>query len=392
VYDVGMVWARALWAVRTALTDILPGAEGTDLADRLALEGYEYVHGWVVAFEAAAKGMIDAARKILKDHPQRDTIVPTMIETFTGFGILALGVQAVGRGHDAQGNPVWLAGSDAGCLFAVDSGQPLNWKKIKFTGEDGRTGVNALSTAGSKVTIATEWGIFTWDASQAEEDPEESGAWPRTERPRCLLEANGQIYVGTNHGVRRLVNNQWELWNRDICCLEGLVLDIDVMVLQPQPVCVAATFADLRYAKLDDEPTWKSFALQSTRFTCVLAVADTAYAGTAGQGVMRLVFGADGSLRVDDQGAIPLGELDNRIVLKLALANGLLYAGTTDGLFQVDLTNPGTGWSSAPGFPQDIMVTALASAGPVLMVGTADRRFHIWEGAMPWRSFDLPST
>lgn len=51
-YDIGMVWARALWDLRTIL--------GPERTDYLAVQAYPYLHGSIVNFESAADGLIEA--------------------------------------------------------------------------------------------------------------------------------------------------------------------------------------------------------------------------------------------------------------------------------------------------------------------------------------------
>jgi hypothetical protein len=65
IYDLSMVWARALWDIRSLLAaDPAWGpVQGPNMADHLALEGYVRCHGPIINFLIAASGMIDSARK-----------------------------------------------------------------------------------------------------------------------------------------------------------------------------------------------------------------------------------------------------------------------------------------------------------------------------------------
>jgi hypothetical protein len=60
-----MVWARALWDIRSLLiSDPAWGnTKGSDMADHLALQGYFPCHGFNINFLIAANGIIDSARK-----------------------------------------------------------------------------------------------------------------------------------------------------------------------------------------------------------------------------------------------------------------------------------------------------------------------------------------
>ena len=65
IYDLSMVWARALWDIRSLLAaDPAWGpVQGPNMADRLALEGYIRCHGSIINFLIAANGMVDSTRK-----------------------------------------------------------------------------------------------------------------------------------------------------------------------------------------------------------------------------------------------------------------------------------------------------------------------------------------
>lgn len=54
-YDIGMIWARALWDLRTILNPAR--------TDFLAVQGYPYLHGSIVNFEMAAEGLMEADKR-----------------------------------------------------------------------------------------------------------------------------------------------------------------------------------------------------------------------------------------------------------------------------------------------------------------------------------------
>lgn len=157
-YDVGMVWARALWDLRQVL--------GPAEADWLAVQAYPYLHGYISSFELAAEGLMEADRQ---QRPLIDLTNATL-PIWAGRGICAgQGIVAF-----AEAGGTLIAGSDAGIL-EFTAGSDWQLQKNNLLGQTlsgivalaADTGNNRFYAAAHLPTAATasaqrEWtpGIF----------------------------------------------------------------------------------------------------------------------------------------------------------------------------------------------------------------------------------------
>ena len=140
VYDVGMVWARALWDLRQLV--------GPDQADWLAVQAYPYLHGYIANFELAAEGMLDVDIR----HGSGIKLTNGTQPLWANRGIAA--GQGV-RGFAQQGNEERLshliAGTDAGILVSSDDGKSWSPDTDTLMGGGMLTGVVAVAAAPDRV-------------------------------------------------------------------------------------------------------------------------------------------------------------------------------------------------------------------------------------------------
>lgn len=389
VYDVGMVWARALWDIRKEL--------GADTTDRLAVDAFNYVHGWVANFETAAEGLIDGALKANLPEAQ----IANVIDTFAKRGILAeRGVQALAGVSSSGGNPMLLVGSDAGVKRYTGPNSP--WE------DWGLKGVVALTAEGSTVYAATETGVYQRDVpgnawSQV-------GKWPETETPLCMVVSGGIIYVGTSHGVYRYAQNHWLPWNPADSPFEGIALKMTMASIKgtdnnQYQICFVANVTSMgNMAAVTpgaaNPASWPNLSTitPGARLTA-LAVRrdaqqrDTLYAGTLSHGIwQRQGVTYDVGFGLNDDSSweeIPGNTtMDGKAVLCLAIDNAgnRLLAGTTGGLFEQSFS--GASWSRITGVPSDAIVTCVLLAGNVLLVGTANQGVHVQDGGV-WKQHNI---
>ena len=200
-YSVGMVWARALWKIRERF-----GADGLDplLADKLALDSYFYMPGWLANFETAAEGILDGV-----DAGR----MKQLAEWFGARNILAgRGVQAL-----ALAGTEVLVGTDAGVRRSATPA--IAWGGWEtFPAGEGVTGL-AHDITSHQTFAATERGVYAWDAA-AGWTPH--GTWKTSlnqETPLCLAAVGGMVYAGTARGLYALAaatpGEDWLPWAGD---------------------------------------------------------------------------------------------------------------------------------------------------------------------------------
>jgi hypothetical protein len=382
VYDVGMVWARALWDIRNLLGDGLK-------ADRLALNASLGLHGWVANFETAAEGVIYSARKI----GYSEAVVKEIIDAFAARGIIAeRGVQGLAQ-VQAGGQTLIFVGADSGVWrYVGQAGHALDHWGLKD--------VVALAAEAPFVYAATETGIFSRDVNEA--DWEELGAWPPSETPLCLTAYQGNILVGTSHGVYRLSGNQWLPWNPPVNPFERIALKQLLAMVHDNStgmdkrVCFVADMTEggcaMEFDPAQSNPpcAWSLTPINGARLTALAMQGDTLYAGTVWSGVWQRrhvvlsAFGLGGDAWAPVSGGLPPASA----VLCLAVDtnNNQLLAGTTAGLYTKDA---GDNWSLVVGGPPDAaMVTNVMRVGANLFAGTANRGLWV-QDASGWHIYEV---
>ena len=394
VYDVGMVWARALWDIRGLLAGT-HGALGPDLADQLALDAFSYVHGWVANFEMAAEGLIDSARR---NAEVTEDQVAAIITLFAQRGILAeRGVQTLALAEDSQGEEVLLVGTDAGLKRSTDGGHTWhNWGNL--SGDGVLQGVVALAAEDTTVYAAAEDGVYKRGTADAAWSP--VGEWPAEHRPFCIVVADGKVYVGTGRGVLfhdSTTTQDWPRWELSQSPFEDLVLDVAMGVSGLQTHLYVANMRAPRRRSLlltvlfdwsstgelkeEDEvtPSTDDAGEEEVGLSTAIAVDnDRAYAGTLAHGIWEQLLQPDATT----WSQIATKEnLANGAVLALRSHQGHLFAATTSGLFEGTRVNGDWTWQQVQieNASVDIVTDVLPTDGR-LLVGTASQGLWVRDG------------
>ncbi|MDY6874678.1 MAG: hypothetical protein SWK90_00515 [Chloroflexota bacterium] len=404
VYNVSMVWARALWDVREIL--------GYDPADRLALKAFECVHGWVANFETAAEGLIAAARQ--SNLPEGT--VDQIINTFAQRSILAeRGVQALVHFQDTGGQKNFLVGTDAGVRrFLYQAGTGSLTESTNGWNLSENEGVVALvyDSARNTVYAATEGGVYqrpintnTWSAL---------GAWPEEEAPLSMVMDAGKLYVGTAGKVwlGDPATGNWQQWGGEVETLSaetpsnipgglpvassgpeqplagsaGVALDLAAGVTNGDRYVYAANMMTPRYRGINvagfnrwiETPGIGGDGIKPLS-TAVAVNGGFVCAGTLAHGIWRRRLGApltEGWSRVD------VGQKVEGAVLALKTRGTDLYAGTTAGLFKGTPQGQNWIWTHEPigGGTTAPIITAVLPADGKLLVGTATGELWFHDG------------
>lgn len=393
VYDVGMIWARALWDIRTYLSQQVDVGDGVTLADYLAIQSYRCVLGWSSSFETAAESLITAARlelsRIVGLSPERQKrIVKDIQDIVMSRGILAeRGIQAIGQ-VISGGATRWLAGADSGLRVSADPKHLwANWQQVVTNGGNALPGVVDLFVAGDQVYIATELGIFCWNAASGAFVADKVGAAElAAETPRCLSMVDGQLVVGTNRTLWRFDNvaQTWQSWAPAGRELKLAASRIVTTTVNGQDFILVAALNHIRYAELNPgaaaAPDWKTIILLNGQneevepgwIMGLCAVGSTLYTATLSHGIWRVQLSINaGSLDARIVPAPMSGSTGMGKVQRLIQAgNSKLYAGTTTGLFEFDLQAGAASWTRVVGSP-DAIATVVCHVGGAVAVGTA---------------------
>lgn len=393
VYDVGMIWARALWDIRTYLSQQVDVGDGVALADYLVIQSYRCVLGWISSFETAAESLITAARlelsRIAGLSPERQQrIVKDIQGIFMSRGILAeRGIQAIGQ-VISGGATRWLVGADSGLRVSVDPRQPwASWQQVEINGGNALPGVVDLFVNGDQVYIATELGIFHWNAASGAFVADKVGAAElAAETPRCLSMVGGQLVVGTNRTLWRFDNvaGTWQLWAPGGLELKLAASQIVMTTVNGQDFILVAALNHIRYAELNpgaaSAPNWKTITFSNGQndevepgwIMALCAVGSTLYTATLSRGMWQVQLSIDNGLldahvvSKSMSGSTGMGK-----VLRLIQAdNGKLYAGTTTGLYEFDLQANAASWTRVVDSP-DTIATVVCHVGGAVAVGTA---------------------
>ncbi len=118
-YDVGMIWARALWDLRRVLGD-------GNQADKLVVQTMPYLHGYIANFELAAEAILDVDIKMMESLNLANGSQPI----WAGRGIAAgQGVHGFAQASDdadtddsSDDKTFIIAATDAGIFFSTDNG------------------------------------------------------------------------------------------------------------------------------------------------------------------------------------------------------------------------------------------------------------------------------
>jgi len=120
----------------------------------------------------------------------------------------------------------------------------------------------------------------------------------------------------------------------------------------------------------------------------LLAVGDTLFAATGGDGVYRTT---DQGTTWEQTSGEPEGVLQNEIVPALAESDGVLLAGTAyERIFRS--TDGGSTWlRSSSGIPQDDIILSLAVSGTHFLAGTGTGIYYSTDAGLNWLPSNVPA-
>lgn len=404
IYDVGMVWARALWDLRVPL--------GDDAVDRLAIDSYLAVHGWLCDFELAAEALIE---KLRKTAGISQAGIAAVIDSFAGRNILAeAGVQALTL-WPVGGQVYLVVGDDQGVRGrTLTAGAPWHdWTLPAFTT------VIALAAGANRLYAATDHAVYrgtpvnpnqvNWQRLGGNQPWWQSRTLSLHVQPNPG--GNDEVMVGSARGVWRYQagNDTWQQVNlAQAAAFNGVGWRLARATLNPQKqACVVAAFARLEVIDVPETDGWRDLAPPNTWITALFCQNDRILIGTLNQGILRQQLHYSEYLGITDLEAPwqPLRDatgqavLANQTILSLTLEGTLLTVGTTAGLFQLQLDNNWqvVQWSAVPlvaaGSPAmfSVLVSGVDGANtPVLAAGTTKGEVFIrrrQNGQNQWSPF-----
>ena len=367
VYDVGMVWARALWDLRQLL--------GPELTDRLVIQAYPYLHGYIANFELAAEGLLQADIQLTTVNLANGTQ-----PIWAGRGIAAgQGVHGFAQASDGT----LIAACDAGILRSTNQGASWTLERENLSPRGTLTGVVAVASDGnvlyaaaqlppnSAAGVNTQWdpGVFQRDISTSGSRWQAIPGWPDDATPLSLLVvASGVLMIGSSRGVYT--------WNRSTGTWVFPTSDSRFNALNLAVVTAASGAQRVRACSPTDlyQYRWQGPPTSLT---------------TEWTPAPANLFGSDQTVRltaaaVRQQDELFVGSLNglwrvalnwdtNRIsristsVLALAANGSRLYLATPD---EVLMTDDGTQFTSLSLPGNGVTVISLLATGTYLLAGT----------------------
>lgn len=413
-YRVGMIWARALWDLRTLAVEAARpnGAAAIDQAvfnvDLTALNAYKHLHGWIINYEAAAEAvLLEAGRTGVGT-----AAIQTEMAERTIFA--EIGVHSIVRTPAGE----ILTGSDQGvCKLNGNALTTLNarFDVISF----------APITNGTDLFAASESGV--WHANNATfTNWNQRATLPNDLTPLCIAHEDPFVFVGTADGIWRLDlgTNGWTHWRAagDFADLTwnllGSTLNVGASPVQPFRLLFAADMTQfgkvtvIRENNVDVTAAkgWKPFKAtagsaldaDNAHVISLMEHAGVLYIGTITDGVYRytarvytpLTLALDGTIT-----KISGVALDKRAVYCLATAmlsvtrNGVitrelhLLAGTNDGIFTMPVA--GGNWTQVME-TDNLMVRQILVDGAVWYAATFNHGLCVKNNASAWTKDIMP--
>lgn len=375
IYDVGMIWARALWDLRRFLSP--------QEVDVLALRSFLAARGWVTSFEVLAEAVLHE----LSGDPLLQAAVTRLLQA---RGIVAA---ADVRALLADGDLI-LAGGDKESLASPDGG--LNWESLPLSG------VVDLAATTEHLYALTDVGVYQCSRDDMQQwtligDIAQPGQQGRNlGRPLSLAATSGgNLFLGAGGGVYTATANNPLQWSpvptTEANPLIGLPLDMALIPSAAATHLVAAGFRAVwvRPLPVDASKDWKQIGLSDRSqdlVVCITSHNADVHVGTCRSGIWQGAPNALGFF-APKQIATPANLGDGAV---LCLAARLqpsigLFAGTTAGLFVGAPSHTGAwSWKAVAGLPDGAFPTALAMQAGALFVGTAHHGLWRQDAAGDW--------
>jgi hypothetical protein len=381
VYDVGMVWARALWDLRRLL--------GPGQTDWLVVAAYPYLHGYIANFELAAEALLGVDLHVSNNLSLSNGTQPV----WAGRGIVA-GQGVYGFAQASTGE--LLAAADIGILQSGDKG--VTWTlQNGILGGGALTGVVAVAAAKGTTScyaaaqlppnpeadpMQTQWtpGIYECTTPGAAWQP--LGNWAATTgnaTPLCLhVTSSNLVLVGTSNGVYSCdTTTTTPSWARvgSTTLLKNNFPAFDLVSIGAN--VYACTFKRTQQINRASTPgllgwgtTTGLFGGADVRATCLIESQGSPYVGTMRDGLSRLSLAGS---TMSTQRVYPPAGSPIEAILALAAGGTDLFLATPGGVFRCTSTsganlafNP-----LAPALGSDVKVLGLfVTTDSRLLVGT----------------------
>ncbi|MBX3051415.1 MAG: hypothetical protein KF753_08085 [Caldilineaceae bacterium] len=394
-YDIGMIWARALWDLRQLL--------GPAETDFLVVQGYPYLHGSIANFETAAQGLIEA--DIRGEQFNAEAAVKPIFSTrglmsSTGtFGFAQSGggalIAATDLGIQLRTAGGWVADTTPG-IDAIAGVASL-------AAGDGRLYVVAVPPRAAQITSLPPWrtGLYQRENNQWTEigAPDHTAlgvyALPTASGNRLFIATTGGVYWIENGSPARLGNTQDEHPVHDLLVWNGPG--------SPSRLLMAARSDKVAAVDLDSVPpgnpgaaVWNSLPVGDQLRVAALAVRQKSiagavaeeelYVGTVDGGIWR--YGANDEFHPTNLTAQP-----DAAILALTAREARLVWSTPEGV----------GWSTdgetamrlALPCPSALVVSLHLQADGILFAGTFAHgiwRVNLNEAVPAWHAERLPAS
>lgn len=392
VYRVGMVWARALWAVRRIL--------GPAITDATLLSSYPALVGWAISFETAADNFIDALRR---DDRVTDQQIGQVIAEFDTRNILpGQSVQAVAETVASDGTVTLYAGGPRFLRRSVNGGA---WTPVALPEpEDIAQGITALAASGPHLYAATENAVYHSDGAAWTV----VAGWPAGQMPLSMRHDGQSLWTGSTSTVQEFTpggqphTGNWNTHADFPSTVDGIsVVGVAGFTVSDGGVDHAGVallgLSENAFAYFggSQNPQWKSLTDRREPDNgsigwslCVEGAPDTVYVGTL-EGTLwknQMSF-TSGRIRPSLRWQ-PVAEVvltPGVAILCLAFHGGTLFVGTSAGLFQLsEGANPA--WQPLPlstngPLEKEPVIRSLCVTNNHLLVGTARHGVWVWSRA-----------
>ncbi len=355
VYDLGMVWARALWDLRRIV--------GAEIADRLALNAFLHAQGWVTNFESTAEGLLEASQRA--SGGDRIFWNNVLLPLLANRNIIAQrGVQTL-----AAAQHTLLVGTDAGITFSTNDGGSWCRENPASALSEVIALAHAPTPQGETWFAATETGIYRRDATDPNWKPYTGWTFPG--RPLAILFHADFLFVSAGQSVW-LIHKNAPLdgaWQKKYSADDDLALDLAATGNDLFDVMIARSRSLVHLRKTNTPLSPPAIANEGVILTLATSGARV-FIGTDNRGVCECLKYANPA-HVDWKS---LG-LEDVAVLSLAVqatAPLTLYAGTSAGVF-VGVENAAGEivWRHWVGLPADVVITKILIAATGVYAGTA---------------------
>lgn len=367
-YHVGMIWARALWEIRTRLQ--------ADATDRVALGASVGLRGLITDLAVAAENVLNAAITSTNLNENEIQALKEAIE-----GIFSARVILARRAINALENVggVWFVARGSGVWCSSNNGS--TWSRFGTPGPAADASrVVALYADGGTLYAATQQQVYRTGTNAPSWNKVGNDLLPQ-QSPLSLAVLNGVPYVGIGNGVLALENGRWSRWENDLEAFEDPVVSLTMLFSNNAPHLYAANLRSPRHhteinGQFSTVVAGQLPANVRVMSTAIAGNSSTLFMGTATAGIWSLNLATGQNTWM--QRAAPNSSAA-WAVRGLHWDGTELWAATTAGICR--------GTNLLPG-PTN--TTCVRHVGGVTIAGGSDGRVYVDSGSGAWVAHDLP--